>query len=261
MREVESKRWLARAIVTICAALAFAAPAAAQGVLPHPVAGDYRIRSVAYDADRVVNLAVLLGYQAMITFAPGERIENVSIGDSVSWQITPSRDAAALFLKPVHTLQSTNMIVVTNLRHYAFELSALPAGARYERFATYTLRFDYPRAETQESAPPDPLTSLQNLNFNYAPTGAERLYPARVFDDGRSTYFQFAENVDLPAIYVIGDDGREELVNTQMRGLYLVTDRVASAYVLRYGRLEARVSHGAPAPAQTGARRRSGPPR
>jgi type IV secretion system protein VirB9 len=160
-----------------------------------------------------------------------------------------------LFLKPTQMLASTNLIVVTNLRRYAFELTAVDRGGSAR--AIYILRFRYPEDEAAAaSAPTDPLAHVENLDFGYASTGARPLYPSRVFDDGASTYFQFPPRADLPAVFVIGSDGREEAVNTQMRGGYVVADRVSAVFVLRYGRLMARVAHGgtapAPAPAHIG---------
>ena len=62
------------------------------------------------------------GYQLMLEFEPDERIENVSIGDALGWQVTPNRRANLLFLKPVDRTAATNMTVVTDKRRYAFDL-------------------------------------------------------------------------------------------------------------------------------------------
>ncbi len=37
----------------------------------------------------------------MIEFGHGERIENVAVGDSSAWQVTPNKRANLLFLKPL----------------------------------------------------------------------------------------------------------------------------------------------------------------
>ena len=65
--------------------------------------------------------------------------------------------------------------------------------------------------------------------------GAE-IVPRLVFDDGRFTYFRFANNLPLPAVFVTNTDKTEETVNAHMTqdGL-LVVDRVARRFVLRAG--------------------------
>ena len=68
---------------------------------------------VGYDPNEVVLLKASLGYQVLIEFAPDERIENVAIGDSLGWQITPNRKANLLFVKAMDQVPVTNMTVVT----------------------------------------------------------------------------------------------------------------------------------------------------
>ncbi len=234
-------------VLSILATLAFAAPAVAQGVTPPPGPVDYRIRSMVYDPGQVVSLAGHLGYQMMIEFGAGERIENISIGDSVSWQVTPNRRANLLFLKPIQRRAPTNMTVVTNLRRYAFELAVYEPGGRNDDLITYSLNFIYPEDQSvaEVEQPFDPFNSGAPINSNYVTTGAASLYPSRVFDDGAFTYFQFPPAADTPAIFVLGADNEEEMVNSQVRGDYTVIDRIAGEFVLRYGRDRARVRRSA----------------
>ena len=65
--------------------------------------------------------------QATIRFAEDESIENVAIGDSNAWQVTPNKRANLLFVKPLLTRVSTNMTVVIDKRTYLFDLVASPA--------------------------------------------------------------------------------------------------------------------------------------
>ncbi|HVY84325.1 MAG TPA: P-type conjugative transfer protein VirB9 [Caulobacterales bacterium] len=225
----------------LIASFMLAGAALAQGVAPQPGPEDPRIRYAHYDPEQVIDLATHLGYQVMIEFAQDEHIENVSIGDSVSWQITPNRAANLLFVKPVERGAVTNMTVVTNLRRYSFQLTAYDAGRALDR-VTYDLRFIYP-PPPPEAQPATTTTQPDStaLNFNYSFSGSRELEPARVYDDGRFTYFQFAESADAPAIFVIGPDGGEELVNQQVRNGYTVVDRVADNFVLRYGKRHTNV--------------------
>ncbi len=50
--------------------------------VPRPGPVDPRIQTIDYDPNQVVLLRGTTGYQFMLEFAPGERIETVSIGNS-----------------------------------------------------------------------------------------------------------------------------------------------------------------------------------
>lgn len=102
-------------ILPVC--LALAAPAAL-------AQNDPRLVTKEYSASEVVKIQGKLGVQATIGFEPGELIENVAVGDSQKWQITPNKRADLLFVKPLELAAVTNMTVVTNRRTYLFDLVA-----------------------------------------------------------------------------------------------------------------------------------------
>ncbi len=238
---------ITRIIAILFAFFAFAlASPSAQARQDESFASDPRIRVIPYDPDRVFSLVGHLGYQMMIEFGMDEQIENVSIGDSLGWQVTPNRRATLLFLKPLTLDATTNMTVVTNQRRYAFSLSADEVRKANDPALIYTLRFAYPPApvvapepvaEPEPSPPPEPV----QLNFNYSFSGSRSTAPARVFDDGIFTYFQFAPEADAPAIFVVGADGEEELANAQARAGSIVIDRIARTFILRYGKASTEV--------------------
>jgi type IV secretion system protein VirB9 len=219
-------------------ALALLAAPAAAGVTPKPGPGDPRIRKAFYDPEQVIELTAHLGFQVMIQFAADERIENVSIGDGLNWQLTPNRDADVLFVKPMGKGPTTNMTVVTSRRRYAFNLSTAAASGPRDARLVYVLSFDYP--PEPEPAPPlalDP-PPPERWNLAYSYEGAPELTPDRLFDDGQSTWFQFAPGEDAPAIYARDPQGAESLVNFTVRGPYVVVDQVRPAFVLRRGKAQ-----------------------
>jgi type IV secretion system protein VirB9 len=208
-----------------------AAPALA--VVPRPGPGDPRIHVVDYDPSAVVELRGALGYQLSVEFDPSERIENVAIGDSLGWQVTPNRRATLLFIKPMSNGPDTNMTVITNARRYNFQLSVRPRSA--SRSVPFTVRFLYPPPVVAlvEAPPPPPPPQERNRNYTYQ--GSTKTLPVRIFDDGESTYFTFKGLEDLPAIYAVDPDGQEAVVNTHERDGYVVVDRLARGFVLRRG--------------------------
>ena len=111
-------------------------------------ASDNRIRTLAYDPNQIVRILGKAGIQSTIEFAPDERIENVAVGDSSAWQITPNRRASLLFVKPLSAHSRTNMTVVTDRRTYMFDLVA----GEKSTTALYALKFSYPNDKPIEPA-------------------------------------------------------------------------------------------------------------
>lgn len=207
--------------------------------LPVPGPVDPHVQSITYEPDEVVRLQGALGWQIMIEFAPDERIENVAIGDALAWQVTPNKRARMLFLKPLIKNAATNMTVVTDRRRYTF---ALETTARHAT-TPWILRFDYPRevVETIEEPLPPPLPPL---NFAYTIKGDAALRPLRVWDDGLMTYFEFAANQSIPAIFANGPGKNEALVNSLARGRVIVVQQTSGRFTLRAGTAYAMVSAG-----------------
>ncbi len=220
-----------------------ATPVAANSAdLPRPGYADPHIQSVAYDPDRVVLLRGVLGYQMMLEFAPDERLESVSIGDSLGWQVTPNRNANLLFLKPIDRNAVTNMNVVTSQRRYSFELRVLPKGARLDT-APYVVRFAYPPLATAIPLPRAADPPPEERNLAYAVSGSAENTPVRIFDDGQMTYFAWAPQASVPAIFAVTSDGSESLVNSGVRGAYTVVEQLAPRFVLRNGKRVATVTN------------------
>ena len=207
--------------------------------LPTPGRVDPHIQSILYVPEEVVELQGALGWQVMLEFGGDERIENVSIGDALAWQVTPNKRARILFLKPLIKNAATNMTVVTDRRRYAFSLETTPR----LRTTPWVIRFDYPRdvVEAVEEAPvPPPLP----INAAYFSEGAAELRPVRVWDDGLMTYFEFGEQQTIPAIFAGGPGKAETLVNSSTRGRVIVVQQRSGRFTLRTGERFATVTSG-----------------
>lgn len=214
-----------------------------------------RLVTHAYRAGEIIRIDARLGVQAVITFGDTELIENVAIGDSANWQITPNKRANLLFVKPLTAKAQTNLTVVTDRHTYFFDLVATSS-----RAPLYQLRFTYPDEPkpTQASSPPaltaeESAIALGNpgdlpvdpakLNFGWKVSGSSRLLPAKVYDDGRATYLSWAEKDSIPAVFVMDEKGAEGPVNYAVRGDMIVVDGVPSELVLRSGRNKAVLTH------------------
>lgn len=227
-------------------------------------ARDARLASRLYNADEVVRIDGRAGVQATITFADDEHIENVAVGDSTTWQITPNKRANLLFVKPLLARARTNMTVVTDRRTYLFDLVASPLGT-----PLYVFRFTYAdpskagklaasmlappmlgvneteaqaAANAQDLAQPDPAI----LNYAWRTKGDSKLLPARIYDDGTATFLAWSVGSPIPAILIRNKKGQEGPVNFAVRSDVIVIDGVPDLLVLRLGRDSATLENRGP---------------
>lgn len=207
------------------AALLCAVPlSAAAQIEPVPGPGDPRIQTVHYDANQVVQLIVAPGYQLTVELAPDERIENVAVGDSAAWAVTPNKRGDRLFIKSTQNGQSTNLTVVTDARTYAFELKPL-----YGTLPNmpYIVRFEYPlRAVATVVKAPE-------QTGRYRVSGARAIRPSAVSDDGDKTYIEWAPDQPMPAIFSLDGSGKEILVDGMVRDGRYVVDSVHATLIFR----------------------------
>lgn len=228
-------------LAAVLLATAIAAPAHA---------ADGRLVERLYDPNTVVKIEGHTNVQATIKFEDDEHIENVAIGDSQSWQVTPNRRANLLFVKPLSDRAATNMTVVTDKRTYLFDLVASPAN----RTPLYVLSFSYPEepenvqqagGETTNLAPnavelaaatdPYAVVDPAELNYAWAKRGDTALLPTVIYDDGTATFLTWPAGTPLPAILIKDQKGAEGPVNYAVRGEVIVVEGVPGEIVLRSG--------------------------
>ena len=220
-----------------------AAPSARADWVPAPGRGDPKIRIAPYSRNRVYRLYGYVGYQIDIEFAKGERFDGLAAGNIEG--IAFKADGRHLFLKPRVPHLRTNLTVLTNRRSYEFDYSVSPKTPYSAvRQVIYALRFTYPRP---------PVVALQHAkqriaadlargpavrrNFDYWYCGSPSLKPERVWDNGVQTWIRFGARQALPAIFVLGADGNESLVNFSIRRGDVVVQRVVRRLVLWRGKL------------------------
>ena len=213
--------WLAMLMVT--------APLAAE-TRPEPSAGDPRLQTILYDPDQVVELQVASGYQLTVEFGPDERIENLAVGDSSAWSVTPNKRGDHLFVKMGASAYPTNLTVVTDARTYAFTLS--PSGGGTDQ--AYIVRFRYPVPPSSAAS-----TTIALGEARYKLAGAKALRPLSIADDGTHVFVTFAPDQTLPAVFSVDGEGRERLLNGAMRDGRYVIDSVPARLLFRLDALTA----------------------
>lgn len=207
---------------------------ATAALLAQPMAApaqDSRVQQVPYQADQVVNLPVSQGYAAVVEFAPDEAIENVVVGNSGVWQVTANSAANRIIVKPLADAATTNMIVVTDVRRYVFLLDPGGGGGR----DLFVLRFSYPQG-------PQPASAMAKASATYRLSGTRSLFPSTMRDDGTRTTITWADQTELPAVFAIGEGGKEGIVNGRMVGADYVIEGTAPKYIFRRGEAQAVAS-------------------
>jgi type IV secretion system protein VirB9 len=240
----------------IAFALLLSSILAANTLAPAPAsAQDPRLVEIFYNPASVTVIRGRAKVQATIMFGDDEAIENVAIGDSTAWQVTPNKQANLLFVKPLATRAVTNMTVVTSKRTYLFDLVASPRSR-----PVYVVRFAYPdepeappqltdaRNDVERQATTDPRAVLDPaaLNFDWAKKGEESLFPVRIFDNGEAVFLSWPQGKAVPAILIEDAKGTEGPVNFTVRGDTIVVDGAPRQIILRSGKESARLSNNGP---------------
>ena len=184
-----------------------------------------------------------------IALQPGENLVAVASGDTARWVIGDTTSGSGEFkqthvlVKPFSAGLLTNLVITTDRRAYHIRLFSTP------RTALSSMRWTYPqdellalkrRAEAAQVAVPVATgLAIEQLHFNYAISGDRPAWrPLRVFDDGSKTYVEFPAslaNGEAPPLFVVGTDGKAELVNYRLRDRFYVVDRIFDAAELRLG--------------------------
>ena len=214
---------------------------------------DPRIRTVDYVEGQVNKITGFFGFHTLVMFGPDERIEKIG-GFDKGWNVENLGNK--VLISPKVEDADSNLTVVTNRRVYFFDLSVkrFPAPAYRSQAQdddqTYALRFRYPDDEARAAAALRASQIEQRRerearlarankpkNWNYTYMGSEALRPYQAWDDGTFTYFKFYAQQDLPAFFVVNDDGTESIVNKLMEpdGDTVVIQRVALQFMLRMG--------------------------
>lgn len=211
--------------------------------LPRSLGKEKRFKTFIYNPNDVYKYTGYYLNQAYLEFEEGEIIQTVSMGDPTPWLTTIVGNK--LFLKPIAPYPQTNMTVFTDKRSYYFELDAIETAMAKEEDIPFFIKFVYPTSSdknivkfsvtTKRDDYPD-LTDLSKYNFNYEFAGTPTIAPIKVFDDGIFTYMEFKNNnTEIPAIFVVNEQGYEALVNFRIVQEYLVIEQVASQFTLRSG--------------------------
>ncbi|MCH2038973.1 MAG: TrbG/VirB9 family P-type conjugative transfer protein [Rickettsiales bacterium] len=212
---------------------------------PRPLTIDGRLKTMTYHPHQVYKFTGYFFFQTLIEFEIGENIQTISMGAPEGWSIQTGGNH--MFIKPIALTKEealTNMTVITNRRMYFFEMHADEVEDVKSQKIPFIISFLYPELDGGSGViqvQGQQITSLDNrlVNYDYTLSGDVEIAPSQVFDDGLFTYFKFDQNKPVPAIFEVGRDGYEGLVNYRVQGRgdteYIVVESIESQYTLRYG--------------------------
>ncbi|TAJ81360.1 P-type conjugative transfer protein TrbG [Reyranella sp.] len=198
-----------------------------------------------YSPGALYQVYVAPGQVTDIALEPGEQLTGsgpVAAGDTVRWIIgdTESGDGDSrrvhLLVKPTRPAIETNLVVNTDRRTYLIELRA------HERPYMPSVAWFYPeiRSRSMRAVPPTPaLPEVAQRRYRYAIDGDTPPWrPVNAYDDGRKVYIEFSAGIvqgEMPPLFIVGPDGKPEIVNYRTYGNVLIVDRLFAAAELRLG--------------------------
>ena len=198
-----------------------------------------------YSPGALYQVYVSPGQVTDIALEPGEQLTGsgpVAAGDTVRWIIGDTESGNGdtrrvhILVKPTRAAIETNLVVNTDRRTYLIELRA------HERPYMPSVAWFYPesRGKSLRALPPVPvLPEIAQRRYRYSIEGDRPPWrPVNAYDDGRKVYVEFSPGIvqgEMPPLFVVGADGKPELVNSRAYGNVLIVDRLFGAAELRLG--------------------------
>jgi P-type conjugative transfer protein TrbG len=199
----------------------------------------------AYSPGALYQVYAAPGQITDIALEEGEQLTGsgpIAAGDTVRWVVGDTESGNGdtrrvhILVKPTRASLETNLVVNTDRRTYLIELRSrgrpyMPSVAWYY---PETVR-ERSRAAKPRPVLPDPAQRV----FRYAIEGDSPPWrPIAAYDDGRKVYVEFPKGIvqgEMPPLFVIGPDGKTQLVNYRAYGNVLIVDRLFAAAELRLG--------------------------
>ena len=180
-----------------------------------------------------------------IALEPGEQLTGsgpLAAGDTVRWIVADTDSGNGdsrrvhIMVKPTRPAIETNLVVNTDRRTYLIELRSR------EKPYMPSVAWFYPedRSSRLRAVPPTPvIPDVTQRRFRYVIEGDNPPWrPVNAYDDGHKVYIEFSSGIgqgEMPPLFVVGQDGKPELVNYRVYKNVLIADRLFAAAELRLG--------------------------
>lgn len=198
-----------------------------------------------YSAGALYQIYASPGQITDIALEPGEQLTGsgpLAAGDTVRWIVADTESGNGdtrrvhIMVKPTRAAIETNLVINTDRRTYLIELRSR------EKPYMPSVGWFYPedRSARSKALPPTPaIPEIDQRRYRYSIEGDHPPWrPINVFDDGRKVYVEFSPGIgqgEMPPLFVIGQEGKPELVNYRVYKNILIVDRLFAAAELRLG--------------------------
>ena len=230
-----------------------------------PMPSDTRIKTYVYNPNEIYQIKFMTNYQSILELQEGENVRIITFGNPAGWS-TPRLIDNQLFIKATEPGVKTNMIIITDRRKYFFEIMSSDEDSDSVSDAQITqyLQFFYPDLKSIDIPPKtakvtlnenamalatgraiqqyekrdtDMVANVGEINTKYTYSGnGKGITPVMAFDNGKKTFFRFANNnAVIPVISSIDHMGRETPIRTRISGEYVYVDTVEDQFTLRKG--------------------------
>lgn len=238
---------------------------------------DPRIKTLVYNDNDVFKVMARPGFQTDIELSPDESIDTLSIGDSIGWQITPANKRIFIKPLQKSGVTNLSVITNRRTYQFELVATNVADNAYVVKFyypesqSSGTPELDRSRGSLRPisntsipempgdskaasvSVPPAPAlpgdvkstpvsmgalnSDLSGNNYHYTLTGPDSLAPNKIYDDGRSTFFEYKNApLNLPKFAVVSPDGTETPVTARSDAPgRIIIDRTASKFTIRSG--------------------------
>ncbi len=230
------KKW-----IIVLAALFITNQVMAEGTLV-PLGTDERAKIVSFNPNEIYSLKAHYLVSTDIILGTDEVVntDDIHLGDASSWDVQASHNH--LYIKAKKIDAGGNLSFTTNKYSYHFILSVSDAPIS-SNDQTLFIKFMYPTHGSDETklalqmanVPKDTCLDKSKYNLQYSFTGDAEQAPVRACDDGVFTYFKFRKQIELPAIFLVLPNRKEEVVNYRVENGYVVVERLGKAFTLRNG--------------------------
>lgn len=257
----------------IILAMLAASPACALDEPPPINPAEPQMRQQVYNPAGRTLLVGTVGRATILTFAPDEQIKRVVFGSAEFWEGPDPKEMQNAPLNNVLPIWATKpgrttLQVVTargNGPDRVYQFSAvvrtLPAGVEDDPAATYGLAFTYPDDERAKKAAEAAEARRVNaerwqarrvrqehqqavarleqdftcMNGLYEGQGDRTIAPNDACDDGQRIGLMFRGNRQLPAVFLVGNDGKEQSTTFSVKGDWMILPVMRERIRLRMG--------------------------
>ncbi len=237
-------------------ALALTASVSKAEVPAIPMPADTKLVVFPFDQNNTYTILTRPRNITNIALHQDEEVIAMALGDTAQWMVTEV--PGHIFIKPLHPDIVTSGTLVTNKRTYQLSLRSSPESGKYyqrvaweypdlivlrnQRAAEVKASIDLERAK-REATIVSPDVSIEKLNFDYRLDGNADWKPQQVFDDGKFTWIRLQKTQDIPIVFALNEDNKAELINTNIRGEYIVAQRILPRILLKLGNKEIKITN------------------